>query len=66
MTVDQRVPTNPEPTLATTPRMVRASRSPNEAANGVARLSEHGTSQSIILLMVLKLNARRAPGFMRK
>lgn len=40
MTVDQSVPTKPAPTLATTPRIVRASRSPSDAASGVARLSD--------------------------
>lgn len=40
MTVDQSVPTKPAPTLATTPRIVSASRSPSEAASGVARLSD--------------------------
>lgn len=42
ITVDHKVPTNPDPTFATTPNIVNARRSPNEAAKGVARLSAKG------------------------
>lgn len=40
MTVDHKVPMKPDPTFATTPKIVNASRSPRDAARGVARLSE--------------------------
>lgn len=40
MTVDHKVPMKPDPTFATTPNIVNASKSPKDAAKGVARLSK--------------------------